>query len=130
MLNPTSLESMSQPRPKLTLRLGSKSPEQKQADAIALLAQAIQQRLHVRWTYNRTHMRAAPQILYRKNDGLFCDAVVVERNGATSPEPRLASFNLAGLDGLLLTQQIHPAGSALDAGDPRYAEGVVAQVGE
>ena len=120
---------MSQQRPKLTLRLGGKSPEQRQADSTALLTQAIQQCLSVRWTYNRTHIRAAPQILYRKNDSLYCDAVVVERNGAALPESKLASFNVAGLDGLLLTQQIYPTWTALDAGDPRYAGGVLAQVG-
>ena len=119
---------MLEPRPKLTLRLDSKSPEQKEADATALLTQAIQQHLCVRWTYNRTHMRAAPQILYRKNDKLYCDAVVVERNGAAPAELKLASFNLAGLDGLLLTPQVHPAWSALKLGDARYAGGILASM--
>lgn len=121
---------MSEPRPKLTLRLASKSPEQKEADAIALLTQAIRQNLCVRWTYNRTHMRAAPQILYRKNDRLYCDAVVVERNGAAPAELKLASFNLAGLDGLLLTPQVHPAWPALEVGDLRYAAGILARVSD
>jgi hypothetical protein len=121
---------MSEPRPKLTLRLGNKSPEQKEADTIALLSQAIQQHLCVRWTYNRTHMRAAPQILYRKNDRLYCDAVVVERNGAAPAELKLASFNLSGLDRLLLTQQVHPAWSGLEFGNTRYAGGILAQVSD
>ena len=55
---------------------------------------------------------------------------MVERNGAALPESKLASFNVAGLDGLLLTQQSYPPWTALDPGDPRYAGGVLAQVGE
>jgi len=53
---------------------------------------------------------------------------VVERNGAAPAELKLASFNLAGLDGLLLTPQVHPAWSALELGDPRYAGGILASV--
>ena len=71
-------------------------------------------------------LRAAPQILYRKNDRLYCDAVVVERNGAAPTKLKLASFNLAGLDGVLFTQQIHPAWSGLELGDARYAGGILA----
>jgi len=117
---------MMEPRPKLSLRLGTKSPEQ--ADSISLLMRAIEQNLCVRWTYNRTHMRAAPQILYRKNNNLFCDAVVVERNGAATAILKLASFNLAGVKGLLLTQQIQPAWPEINFEDARYASGILAQV--
>lgn len=122
------LDRMSEPRPKLTLRLGSKPPKQKEADATALLTRAIEQHVCVRWTYNRTQMRAAPQILYRKNDSLYCDAVVVERNGAAPAEQKLASFNIGGLGGLMLTQQVHAPWPEIDAGDERYASGILARV--
>ena len=124
------LEPMSQPRPKLSLRLGSKSPEQKEADATALLTQAIEQHLGVRWTYNRTLMRAAPQLLYRKNDSLYCDAVVIERGGAAPAETKLGSFNLAGLSGLALTEQVYPAWPDIDRNDARYQGGILAPVGD
>jgi len=124
------LEPMSQPRPKLSLRLGSKTPEQKEADAAALLTRAIEEHLGVRWIYNRTLMRAAPQLLYRKNDSLYCDAVVIERDGAAPAETKLGSFNLAGLSGLTLTEQVYPAWPDIDRSDARYQGGILAPVSD
>jgi hypothetical protein len=123
-------ESKPQPRPKLSLRLGSKSPEQKETDATTLLTQAIKQHLGVRWIYNRTLMRAAPQLLYRKNESLYCDAVVIERDGAAPAETKLGSFNLAGLSGLALTEQVYPAWPDIDRNDARYQGGILAPVSD
>ena len=120
---------MTEPRPKLKLRLATTSPEEHLAKATALLSDAIAQKLCVRRAYNRLSVVAAPQILCRKNDGVYCDAVVVERDGKMPSEAKLASFNLAGLTLLKLTGNVAEPECQIHLSDPRYAGGILARLG-
>lgn len=52
---------MIEPRKKLSLRLQSPEPRD-EASTVAVLTQALTRRSCVTWTYNRTAMRASPQI--------------------------------------------------------------------
>jgi len=115
-------------RPKLSLRLGDGMPKAPDEDPQSLLTRAIEQRLSVRWTYNRANMVAGPQILYRKHDALYCDAVVVERDGSTPTETKLGSFNLAGLTGIKLMRRSFVGSTEIDLADPRYQGGILARV--
>ncbi|WP_342251249.1 hypothetical protein [Sphingomonas sp. OTU376] len=117
---------MTDARKKLSIRSPSADAGRKEAEAAALLAQAMEHHLCVRWFYNRTLMLAAPQILYRKNDSLYCDAVVTERGGMTVLEQKLGSFNIAGLNSVALTTEAFTPWEPIDLSDDRYRAGVVA----
>ena len=119
---------MTEPRPKLKLRLAPTSSEKQVAKTTALLSDAIEQKVCVRWAYNRLRIVAAPQILYRKNDGVYCDAVVVERDGKMPIETKLASFNLAGLTQVKLTGDVAEPEYQIDLADPRYEGGILARL--
>jgi hypothetical protein len=118
---------MTEPRPKLRLRLAIPSPEQP-ADIAARLTKAIEQKACVRWTYNRLSILAAPQVLYRKNEGIYCDAVVLERDGKMPLETKLASFNLAGLTRVKLTGDPAEPAPDLDLAEARYQGGILARI--
>ncbi len=65
-----------------------------------LLGTAIRTRTCVRAVYNRTAIRMAPHALYRRNDDLFVDGVVLERDGQPPRELKLGTFKLDGLKDL------------------------------
>lgn len=117
---------MTEPRKTLSLRIATQSPEEKDADALALLTQAIRQKLCVRWIYNATSMEAAPQIVYLKKDSLYCDAVVTQKNGTPSREMKLGGFRLSGLHDIALIGRALTPWPDLDVADGRY--GVVIAV--
>ena len=119
---------MTETRKKLSLRIGGATPEQREADVACVLTRAMDHHLCVRWTYNRALMQAAPQILYRRNGGLYCDAVVTEKNGAKPDEARLASFKLSGLGHVVLTTETLLPFGRLDLSDARYKGGIVAKL--
>lgn len=119
---------MPETRKKLSLRIGTASPEHRETETASILAQALEHHLCVRWTYNRVLMQAAPQILYRRNDALYCDAVVTEKNGVRPEETKLASFRLSGLGQVVLTVEALEPFQALDVSDPRYRDGIVATI--
>lgn len=108
-------------RGKLSLRLAAAPMEKQEDTAVHMLKIAMEHRLCVRWTYNRTAMETAPQILYRMNDKLYCDALVQRRSGPEAGELKLASFRLAGLADIVLTNLPLVAWSDLDTASPRYA---------
>jgi len=62
-----------------------------------LIGTAIRTRTCVRALYNRTAIRMGPHALYRRNDDLFVDGVVFERDGVPPREPKLGTFKLDGL---------------------------------
>lgn len=95
---------MTSPRPTLSLRR-SGSTEDRISRAHALILQALQQGLCLRWSYNRTVMRVAPQILYTSKGELYVDAITVEKNGATPDELKLGRFKLSGLSSLATTSE-------------------------
>lgn len=122
-------EGMTADRKTLSLRLNGASSEEREAQAAAVLTEAIGRQSCARWSYNRTLMLGAPQILYRKNDALHCDAVVIERNGVLVVERKLGSFKVAGLSNVSLTSEPFARWPEIDLADPRYADGVVLRAG-
>ncbi|WP_145201515.1 hypothetical protein [Sphingobium sp. B2] len=116
-------------RPRKILSLKSQSPQDRDAHAITILARTIEEKQCARWTYNRTDMLAAPQAIYRRNDSLYCDAVVIERDGVSPVEYKLGSFRLAGM--LAVKPIVTPADywPHLDLTDSRYAS-IIAARGE
>ncbi|WBO24499.1 hypothetical protein [Sphingomonas abietis] len=118
---------MTERRKTLSLRLSAKTPDEAALDAQTLIEQAIAHHLCVRWSYNRTMMRAAPQILYRKKGGVYLDAIVIERGGAAPAETKLGSFKLTGLTHLVITTEAFTPDASIDIGDARYSEGVIAR---
>lgn len=115
---------MLESRKTLGLRSDTRSVQEKDAAARDLLAQAIDHLLCVRWTYNRVLMQVAPQILYVRNDALYCDGVVLEKKGVRPPETRTAAFRLAGLSNIaLMSETFRP--EPIDLADPRYAQAIL-----
>lgn len=61
--------------------------------------------------YNKLALVLAPHVLYRRNDSFFIDAITLTRDGAEPREPKVGSYNLAGLSELLVLPEsfdIHP----------------------
>ena len=118
---------MTERRKTLSLRLSARTSDEAALDAQALIEQAIAHHLCVRWSYNRTLMRAAPQILYRKKSGVYVDAIVTERGGAAPAETKLGSFKVTGLTNLVITTEVFTPDAGIDIGDARYDEGIIAR---
>lgn len=118
---------MGENRRTLSLKSGGLPPADREAGAALSVGQAIERQLLVRWTYNRTLMQAAPQILYRRNGGLYVDAIVTEKNGAPPVERKLGSFRLTGLGNISLTSESFTPAGDIDLADPRYKAGVIAR---
>lgn len=119
---------MTEVRKKLSLRMGAGSPDQRELDVASLLSRAMEHHLRVRWTYNRVLMQADPQLVYRRNGALYCDAVVTEKNGSQPDETKLASFRLSGLGHVVLTTETLSPFGGIDFSDDRYAEGIVTKL--
>ncbi|MCW2336135.1 hypothetical protein M2337_000368 [Sphingobium sp. B2D3A] len=72
--------------------------------------------------YNKLALVLAPHVLYKRNDSYFIDAITITRDGAEPREPKVGSYNLAGLselDVLETTFDVHPL---FDRMDPKYRE--------
>lgn len=111
---------MSEPRKILSLQPSTKTPEERDAEALALLTLAIGRKQCVRWTYNQVDMEAAPQAVYLKKESLYCDAVVTHRNGIKSKELKLGSFRLSGLKGIKLSENGSELWPDIQLSDGRY----------
>jgi len=88
-----------------------------------IIAQAVRRKLCITAVYNRTSMTIAPHILYTKHDDPFIDGVVMLRDGKVPAEPKLGTFKLAGLNGVMLTADNFTVTSLYDPADAKY-EGV------
>ncbi|HEX4737218.1 MAG TPA: hypothetical protein VH331_06630 [Allosphingosinicella sp.] len=87
---------MQQQRSRLSLRLSG--PEQDAGEArVGLIAGAIRNQLSLRARYNDQQVVIAPQILFTRHEAPHVEALVLERDGRKDAEPRLRTFNLAGL---------------------------------
>lgn len=113
-------------RKRKTLRLTVRAPEDRETIAQTLIGDAMARHICLRWTYNRVIMQVAPMLLYRRNDALYVDAVVLEKNAVRQIEPRLASFRLSGLSHLAALDERFETVAA-DVDDPRYAQGIILQ---
>lgn len=116
------------PRAKLSLRLAA-SQGDRIATASALIKQSLDQDLCLRWSYNRTVMRVAPQILYTDNGEIFVDAIAIEKNGEAPDELKLGRFKLSGLSGIAITTEPFAPTESIDLGSVRYQEAVLARAG-
>lgn len=96
--------------------------DEREAEALHMILQALHLGLCLRWTYNRTATQVAPQLLYRRNGKFYCDAVAMEQDGAAVQEPKLGSFRLSGLGQLVLTTETAPPWPELDLADARYED--------
>jgi hypothetical protein len=88
----------------------------------SLIFQAIALRQHLGAQYNKLELVLAPHVLYKRNDSFFIDAITVLRNGAEPREPKIGSYNLAGLSNLEVLEgkfDVHPL---FDRMDIKYRE--------
>ena len=69
------------------------------------MLQAIATRVCVTATYNRDHIVLAPHVLFTKHGEVHADGVVLERNGKPPKEPKVATFKLAGLHDVAVTDR-------------------------
>ena len=118
--------STASPRRTRSLR-ASMSAEERIAQTRAAILQSLEQGLCLRWTYNRTPMRVAPQILYMAKDALHVDAIALEKNGAVPAELTLGRFKLSGLWGVAMTSEALAPIVAIDLADTRYGEAILAR---
>jgi hypothetical protein len=72
--------------------------------------------------YNKLALVLAPHVLYKRNDSFFIDAITITRDGQEPREPKVGSYNLAGLSELEVletTFQEHPLFNRMD---PKYRD--------
>jgi len=72
--------------------------------------------------YNKLSLVLAPHILYRRNDSFFIDAITLTRDGLEPREPKVGSYNLAGLSDVEVlpdTFDVHPLFNRMD---PKYRD--------
>jgi len=111
----------------LTLYPDKQPPDDKEAEIAEILNRAIEHNLCVRWTYKPSLMQAAPHILYRKNGGLYLDAVVTQYDGSIVDDDKLASFKLTTLVSPAVTTEAFEPRMVFDPAEPRYRDGIVAR---
>jgi hypothetical protein len=117
---------MQQPRKTLRLRSASAAPEGPAATpGEDIVRVAIERRLCVMITYNRTQMQLAPHILFTRHGDPFVDGVITERGGRPPRELKLGTFKLAGLSDIVLTANRFDTFEAFDRADPKYQEAVL-----
>jgi hypothetical protein len=86
------------------------------------ILEAIALRRQLGARYNKLDLVLAPHVLYKRNDSFFIDAITVLRNGQEPKEPKVGSYNLAGLSELAVlpdTFDIHPLFNRMD---PKYRD--------
>ena len=91
-----------------------------------IIFEGIVRQLCVAATYNRTDIVLAPHVIYTKHDGLFTDAVVLERNGKPPKELKIGTFKLAGLAGISLTTRQFFTSELFDRTSFKYADALMA----
>lgn len=73
-------------------------------------------------TYNRGPVTLAPHVLYRRNDSFFIDAITIERDGKPPREPKISSFNLAGLSDVAVSDASFDISPLFDRMDAKYRD--------
>lgn len=92
------------------------------------ILEAIALRRHLAATYNKLDLVLAPHVLYKRNDSYFIDAITLLRDGTEPREPKIGSYNLAGLSALRVLEDgfdIHPL---FDRMDVKYRENTLFMV--
>jgi hypothetical protein len=81
------------------------------------ILEAIALRQHLGARYNKLELVLAPHVLYKRNDSYFIDAITILRNGEEPKEPKVGSYNLAGLSELTVRDdkfEVHPLFDRMD----------------
>lgn len=81
------------------------------------ILEAIALRQHLGACYNKLTLVLAPHVLYKRNDSYFIDAITILRNGEEPKEPKVGSYNLAGLSELTVLGdkfEVHPLFDRMD----------------
>ena len=81
------------------------------------ILEAIALRQHLGARYNKLELVLAPHVLYKRNDSYFIDAITILRDGAEPREPKIGSYNLAGLSELTVLDEkfeVHPLFDRMD----------------
>ena len=89
------------------------------------ILEAIALQKCIKANYNRTTIKIAPHIMYKRHDALFVDAVTLEREGQPPREIKLGSFKLDGLRDLELVGHTFQPASLFNPADPKYEGGTV-----
>ena len=72
--------------------------------------------------YNKLARVLAPHVLYKRNDSYFIDAITITRQGAAPREPKVGSYNLAGLSELEVLDDVFDIHPLFDRMDVKYRE--------
>ncbi len=72
--------------------------------------------------YNKLALVLAPHVLYKRNDSYFIDAITITREGAEPREPKVGSYNLAGLSELEVLDDVFDIHPLFDRMDVKYRE--------
>jgi hypothetical protein len=86
------------------------------------ILEAIALRRYLAARYNKLALVLAPHVLYKRNDSFFIDAITITREGEEPREPKVGSYNLAGLSELDVlddTFDVHPLFNRMD---PKYRD--------
>lgn len=89
--------------------------------APAIVMEAIVRQMCLAATYNRADIIVAPHILYMRHGELFVDALTVSRNLMLAREPKLATFKLAGLGALRVTDRPFEPSALFEPEAEKYA---------
>jgi hypothetical protein len=98
------------------LKKGHKAAKWPRMDNSRIL-EAIALRQHLGARYNKLDLVLAPHVLYKRNDSYFIDAITILRDGAEPKEPKVGSYNLAGLSDLTVLEdkfEVHPLFDRMD----------------
>jgi hypothetical protein len=91
----------------------------------AAILEAIALRKCLQASYNRATVVLAPHVLYQRNDSFFIDAITITRDGNPPREPKVGSFNLAGLNDVAVKDETFTISPLFDRMDPKYRDGVL-----
>lgn len=86
------------------------------------ILQAIALRRCLSARYNKLSLVLAPHVLYKRNDSYFIDAITITREGQEPREPKVGSYNLAGLSELEVLDETFDVHPLFDRMDAKYRE--------
>ena len=72
--------------------------------------------------YNKLALVLAPHVLYKRNDSYFIDAITISRDGVEPKEPKVGSYNLAGLSEIGLIENGFEEHPLFNRMDPKYRD--------
>ena len=92
------------------------------------LFRAIASRSCVFVTLNGRTLLMAPHILYMSGGEAVLEAVALEVDGRSPPDPKLGAYSVADLTSLAVTRKPFSPDPSFNSGDPHYARRIVSMV--